>query len=389
MKEMESKFFKKEKIQLTVTCASGTEKVVKSELERLGYPTAPAINGAITFEGDALAIARCNVNLRAADRVYVKLAEFNATTFDELFENVKKIDWADVIPKDGKIIVNGKCVKSKLFAISACQSVVKKAIIEKMGKTYGLNRFSEKGAQYDVEFSVYKDVASLYLNTSGAGLHKRGYRDLVGIAPIKETLASALLLMSDFYYKRPFADPFCGSGTMVIEGALIALNIAPGLFRRFAFNEWKNFDQSHYENAVNEAKDKECRDREIDFVGSDVDAKAIKLAKRHAQRAGIEDKVKFFVRDVKDFTSDKDFGTIVCNPPYGERVYDIKQAEECYKNLGFAIKKLKGWSVFAITSAKSFPRYFGKKPDREKKLFNSNKECRYYYYYGQKENKND
>jgi putative N6-adenine-specific DNA methylase len=370
--------------KITVTCASGSEKVLKSELERLGYPTSPAINGAITFDGDITAVARCNVNLRTADRVYKKLNEFTAETFDQLFEGVFCIPWGEIIPKDGRVLVNGKCVKSKLFAISACQSIVKKAIIEKMGKSYGGAYFSEKGATYEIDFAIHKDQACIYLNTSGQGLHKRGYRDLVGIAPIKETLASSLLLSSDFYYKRPFADPFCGSGTMVIEGAKIALNIAPNLQRKFAFNDWKNFDQRVYEQAVIEAKDKEQRDRKIEFFGSDVDPKAIKLAKRHAQNAGLADKVKFSVADVKDFSSEFKYGTIVTNPPYGERVYDIEQANECYKNFGLAMQKLPDWSVFVITSAKSFCRYFGKKPDRERKLFNSNKECRYYYYYGKK-----
>lgn len=369
---------------ITVTCASGSEKVLKSELERLGYQSAPAINGAITFEGDISAVARCNINLRTADRVYVKLATFTAETFDDLFEGVKKIAWADVIPKDGKILVNGKCVKSKLFAVSACQSIVKKAIIERLSKTHHTSLFTEKGATYGVEFSIFKDQVDVYLNTSGVGLHKRGYRDMVGIAPIKETLASSLLLMSDFYYKRPFADPFCGSGTLVIEGAKIALNIAPNLDRTFDFCEWKNFDKRIYERAVLEAKDKEARDRRIEFYGSDVDAKAIKLAKHHAERAGLLDRIKFEVKDVANFTSQYRYGTIVTNPPYGERVYDIEQANECYQNFGKAMQNLPDWSVFVITSAKGFVRRFGKKPDREKKIFNSNKECRYYFYYGKK-----
>lgn len=369
---------------ITVTCASGSERVLKSELERLGYQSGPAINGSIAFDGDMGAVARCNVNLRTADRVYVKLATFTAETFDDLFEGVKKIAWADIIPKDGKILVNGKCVKSKLFAISACQSIVKKAIIEKLSKTHHTSLFTEKGATYGVEFSIYKDQVDIYLNSSGIGLHKRGYRDMVGIAPIKETLASSLLLMSDFYHKRPFADPFCGSGTMLIEGAKIALNIAPNLDRTFDFCNWKNFDKRLYESAISEAKDKEQRDRKIEFYGSDIDAKAIKLAKHHAERAGLIDRIKFEVKDVANFTSQYKYGTIVTNPPYGERVYDIEQANQCYTDFGKAMQNLPDWSVFVITSAKGFVRRFGKKPDREKKIFNSNKECRYYFYYGKK-----
>lgn len=378
--------FKSSDMQITVTCASGVERVVKSELERLGYPSAPAINGAITFNGDALSVARCNINLRSADRVYIKLAEFPTLSFDDLFEGVKNIPWGEIIPKDGKILVTGKCVKSKIFAISACQSIVKKAIIEKMSIMHHADYFTEKGACYGVEFALFKDVCSIYLNTSGIGLHKRGYRDLVGIAPIKETLASALLLMSDFYYKRPFADPFCGSGTFLIEGARIALNIAPGIDRKFAFNDWKNFDQKLYDQAVSEAKDKEQRDREIAFFGSDIDKRAVKLARHHAFRAGVLDKINFSVKDVADFSTEYSQGTIVTNPPYGERVYDIEEANACYKDLGKVLKGLPGWSAFIITSADTFVRNFGKKPDREKKLFNSNKECRYYYYYGKKEN---
>ncbi|MBR5900480.1 MAG: class I SAM-dependent RNA methyltransferase [Clostridia bacterium] len=378
-----------EKLNIIITCASGVERTVKTELERLGYPSAPAINGAIEFEGDSLAVARCNIFLRSADRVYIKLASFSAETFDQLFDGASEVRWQDYLPKNAKIIVNGKCVKSKLFAVSACQSIIKKAIVNSLTRTYKVARLSEMGTEYAVEFWVFKDKVTLMLNTSGVGLHKRGYRDLVGIAPIKETLASALLLMSDFYWERPFVDPFCGSGTLVIEGAKIALNIAPNLQRKFAFNDWKNFDKSLYDLAVTEARDKEKRDRKIDFCGSDIDEKAIKLAKRHAIRAEIADKISFIRRDVKDFVPSSPRGTIVTNPPYGERVYDIREAEECYKNLGKALKGYDGWSAFVITSAKSFPKYFGRKPDRERKLYNSNKECKFYYYYSKKENGND
>ena len=229
-----------------------------------------------------------------------------------------------------------------------------------------------------------KDVASIYLNTSGIGLHKRGYRDMVGIAPIKETLASALLLLSDFYKNRPLYDPFCGSGTIIIEGARIALNIAPNKDRKFDFSAWKNFDQTLYKTALTECLDKERRDIKLDFCGSDIDAKAVSLAKRHATLAGVGDKVSFRRLDVKDFVPHAPFGTIVTNPPYGERVYDKKQADECYKSLGNALKDYPAWSAFVITSAKNFEKQFGRRADRERKLYNSNKECKFYYYYGKK-----
>lgn len=386
---MEKFDFMPDKFPITLTCASGVEKVVKSELKRLGYEDAPALNGTLTFNGDMMAVARCNIFMRSIDRVYIKLCSFYAETFDELFDGIREIKIEDFIPKDAKIIVNGKCVKSKLFAISSCQSIIKKAVADSLCNYYKINRLIENGALYELDFSIFKDQVDLYLNTSGVGLHKRGYRDLVGIAPIKETLASSLLLLSDFYKDRPFADPFCGSGTIAIEGARIALDIAGGIGRRFAFNDWKNFDQKIFDTAFTEAKDKEKRDRKIEFFASDIDKKAVALAKRHAERAGLKDKIRFEVKDVKDFSVDLKNGTIVTNPPYGERVYDRKQAEECYKSLGKAYSKLDGWSAFVITSANNFERHFGKKCDRERKLYNSNKECKYYYYYGNKNNIND
>ena len=378
-----------EKLNITLTCASGVEKALKSELTRLGYGDAPAINGALTIEGSPLDVARLNVNLRTADRVYIRVAQFTALTFDELFDGVKSIKWEEFFPVDAKVLVNGKCVKSKLFAISACQSIVKKAISDRLCRVYKTNRLSESGAEYGLEFSIFKDEVTLYINTSGAGLHKRGYRDLVGIAPIKETLASALLLFSDFYKEKPFADPFCGSGTIAIEAARIALNIAGGVNRTFAFNRWNNFDKKYFDLAFSEAKDKEDRNRKLEFFASDIDPKAVKLAKRHAERAGVADKIRFETQSVKNFKSDLSNGTIVTNPPYGERVYDIKEAEICYKWLGEAYKKLDGWSAFVITSAKSFEKHFGKKCDRERKLYNSNRECKYYYYYGKRRTEND
>ncbi len=374
-----------DKLEILITCASGIEKVTKSELKRLGYEDCPAINGALSFSGAPIDVARCNINLRTADRVYIKIKQFPADTFDTLFDGVYAIRWEDFLPKDAYIAVNGKCVKSKLFAISACQSLIKKAIANRLCQRYGVNRLSEDGALYEVFFSVFKDEVTIMLNTSGVGLHKRGYRDLVGIAPIKETLASALVLLSDYYKERPFADPFCGSGTIAIEATKIALNIAGGIGRRFAFNDWQNFDKRIFDEVITEARDKENRSLKPEIYGSDIDGKAIKLARRHAERAGLDKYIRFEVKDVKYFSSELKNGTIVTNPPYGERVYDIKEAEACYKSLGNALSKLDGWSTFVITSAKNFEKHFGKKADRERKLYNSNKECRFFYYYGKKD----
>lgn len=373
-----------DKLDIMLTCASGVEKVLKSELKRLGYEDCPAINGALQLKGSVLDVARCNVNLRTADRVYIKVGEFTAKTFDELFDGIRGLRWEDFLPQNAMVLVNGKCVKSTLFAISACQSIIKKAIVDRLCSRYNINRLEESGSLYEISFSVFKDVVTVCINTSGIGLHKRGYRDLVGIAPIKETLASALILLSDFYYNRPFADPFCGSGTLCIEATKIALNIAGGISRRFAFNDWSNFDKKVYDKAREEALDKEERSRKVEIFGSDIDPKAVKLAKRHAERAGLDKYIKFETCDVKNFHVGLDNGTIVTNPPYGERVYDIKEAEACYKSLGKAVSNLNGWSTFVITSAKSFEKHFGKKADRDRKLYNSNRECRFFYYYGKK-----
>lgn len=373
------------KLSIAVTCASGVERVLKKELSRIGVQDAPAVNGRIEFSGDALTVARCNLNLRTADRVYVKAGEFVATDFDALFDAVTEIPWEEYLEKDGNFTVVGKSVKSKLFALSALQSVIKKAIALRLGKAYGLKHLPENGAKREIRFSLYGDLCSLFINTSGEGLHKRGYRDLVGIAPIKETLASAILLMSDFYKDRPLYDPFCGSGTFVIEGARIALGIAPGINRKFAFNEWKNFPEKAYASAVEEAKDKIRRDVKLDFRGSDIDGKAVALAKRHAERAGVGGAVSFKRLAVSDFVPNSDCGTVVTNPPYGERVIGKKEARECAVSLGNALKDFCGWSAFVITSDDSFEKYFGKKAERRRKLFNSEKECYLYYYYGKKE----
>ena len=372
------------KMDITLTCASGVEKALKSELKRLGYEDVPAVNGTLTLNATCYDVARLNLFLRTADRVYIKTAEFTADNFDALYEGVKAVRWEDYLPKDAQIWVNGKCVKSKLFAVSACQGIVKKAITDRLCSFYKTNRLIENGALYQVDFWLFKDTVSLLINTSGAGLHKRGYRDMVGIAPIKETLASALVLYSDYYRERPFADPFCGSGTIAIEAAKIALNIAGGIIRRFAFNDWKNFDAKLYERAFEEAKDSEHRERKVEIFASDIDPKAIKLAKRHAERAGVLDKIVFEVKDVKNFSSDLSLGTIVTNPPYGERVYDRDEAEACYKSLGKAYEALDRWSCFVITSDKAFEKKFGKKCDRDRKLYNSNMECKYYHYYADK-----
>ncbi|MBP5466377.1 MAG: class I SAM-dependent RNA methyltransferase, partial [Clostridia bacterium] len=345
-----------DKFTVSVSCAAGVESVLKKELLRGFGIDAPALNGRIEFDGDPLTLARCNINLRTADRVYIKTGCFDALTFDQLFDAVKSVRWEDYVPRDGRVYVDGRCVKSILFAVSDCQRIVKKAIADRLCGVYGLNRLPENGSTYKVDFYLYKDRVSFYIDTSGAGLHKRGYRDMVGIAPIKETLAAAMLLMSDFYKARPFADPFCGSGTFLTEGARIALNIAAGIDRKFAFNEWKNFDKKFYELAYAEAKDKERLNEQPDIRGFDADKKAVELTLRHAKRAGLEKVIRAEVLPVKKFRPWADCGTIVSNPPYGDRVYGAEDAVRCYRELGEALKGFNGWSAFIITPNRNFEK---------------------------------
>lgn len=375
--------FEKPDLDIVVTCASGIEKVLKSEIKRLTGFDVPVLNGELSLKGDGALIAKLNLNLRTADRVFVKLNEFPVATFDDLYDGVYSVDWKSILPDDAAVLVDGKCVKSKLYAVSACQSVVKKAIVDKMLAVRGM-RLPETGSRYFIQFRIFKDKAEILLNTSGDGLHKRGYRDLVGIAPIKETLASALVLLSDYYYERPFWDPFCGSGTIAIEAAKIALNIAGSKGRKFDFFNWKKFNPDFYKKALEEALDNEKLDRKVEIFGTDVDKKAIALSDRHLKRAGLDGKVRFSVSDVNDVKFPLNNGTVVTNPPYGIRVYDKRESEDCYRGLGDGIRSSDGWSVFVITPHKGFEKFFGAKADRVRKLYNSNVECNYYFYYGKR-----
>lgn len=368
--------------KILITCAGGLEKAVKSELFRLGFGDVPADNCSFTVNGGISDVVYLAVNLRAADRVFIQLAEFSANTFDEIFDGTHDIPFESFLPEDAKIIVDGRCGKSDVFAVSATQSVVKKAIVKRLSEKYGLIRLPETGSEYKIEFRLFKNKCKILLNAVGAGLHKRGYRDKVWIAPIKETLAAALILYSDYYRKNLFCDPFCGSGTLAIEAAMIAKNIAPGINRAFDFLKWKGFDKKVYSQVIEKAKESEFKENPNKIFASDIDAKAVKLAERHARNAGVLDLIDFNVKDVADVKL-YGKGTIVSNPPYGERVIGRDAAHLCYKSLGKILPKT--WSAFIITSDFSFEKFFGKKADRKRKLYNSEKECNLYYYYGKGE----
>lgn len=366
---------------ITVTSASGIESATKRELTRLGIENPKANNGSFNIQGDMLTVARLNMFLRTADRVYIRIAEFSAGNFDELFDGVYNIPWEEIVNPNGQFIVDGKSKESALFAISACQKIVKKAIINRLSDKVGLSYFPENQERYLINFTIFRNTVTILLNTSGVGLHKRGYRDRLGVAPIRETLASAMLMFSDFGYEEPFHDVFCGSGTIVIEGAMQALNIASGVFREFDYQKWQKFDNGVYNLALQEAKDKERWDRKINFHGSDIDRKAVNLANHHAQKSGLGDRLTFEVMDVANFTSSESGGTIVTNAPYGSRSLDIEEARATYKDFGKAFKKLDNWSCFLLTSDTAFESAFGKKCDKNRKLYNADMQCRLYGYY--------
>lgn len=369
-----------EKYNIIVTAASGIEGVTKRELKGLGIYNSCAVNGKIGFEGSLQDIARCNMFLRTADKVLIKLSEFTALSFDELYEGVISFPWEDFLDKNGKYTVNGKCVKSTLFAVSACQSIIKKAIIERLKTHYKLSMFPEDGNEYHINFNMFENRVTLALNTSGNGLHKRGYRDLVGEAPLKETLASALLLLSDWTAEKPFIDPFCGSGTLPIEAAMIASNIAPGINRGFAFENYGFFDKNIAAAVKEEARCALKPAQDLRISGFDIDPDVIKIALRHAERAGVKDSVHIQVQDVDKLSSRYAFGAIVTNPPYGERLMNAKAVSKLYNTLGKVYRSLDRWSLFVITSAIDFESSFGKRADKTRRLYNAKMECRYYSY---------
>lgn len=369
------------KYEIVVTSAAGVEGVTKKELRTLGIAEPKAIDGSFCFEGTGLDIARLNMFLRTGERVLIKTGQFEARTFDELFDGVNSINWEDYLDVDGKFIVNGKSKKSALFALSSCQSIIKKAIITRLTQKTLSTVFNESGATFFIDFDINNDIVTIELNTSGKGLHKRGYRDLVSEAPIKETLACALLMLSDLTEEKAFIDPFCGSGTLVIEAARIAMNIASGRDREFDYQAWKCFDKTVYGLARQEATDNEKKDIDLRFSGFDIDPNAIKLAMRHAERAGVKNKIHLQAQDVKDLHSRYAQGTIVTNPPYGERLLDLNAANKLYSVLGEVYKQLDNWSIFVITSAPQFEKFFGKRSDKNRKLYNANKECHYYSYF--------
>lgn len=370
------------KIELIATAPMGLEAVVARELKDLGYEDMAVENGRVVFRGDESAICRANMWLRTADRILVKLGEFPATTFEELFEGTRALPWDEWIPAEGDFHINGKSLKSQLSSVPACQRIVEKAIVEKMKQKYRLDWFPKTGAKYSVEVALLKDVALLTLDTTGPSLHKRGYRKLTAEAPIKETLAAAMILLSKWHPERPFMDPFCGSGTIPIEAALIAHNIAPGMHRDFPAQRWERVAEELWETARDEAFDLADYDRVVEIVGSDINAEVLELAQHHARSAGLSKSITFRRIPVSEVTAESRHGYLITNPPYGERLGEREAVEQLYRELGRVHKGMKDWSFFVITAHKAFEKLFGKAADKKRKLFNGRIECDLYQYLG-------
>lgn len=370
--------------RVAVTSASGIEAVTKRELVRLGIPNAPAENGLIVFDGSLKDAARSNLFLRTADRVYLVLHEFEARDFNALFDGVSEVVWEDMFPRDAKINVQAKSENSALFALSTIQSIVKKAICVRLMKKYRVMSLTEDGVPMRVKITVLNDKVTVLLDTSGEPLHKRGYRDLVGEAPLKETLAAALILLSVWNPDRALIDPFCGSGTIPVEAARIGLNIASGRDRAFAFEEWAFFPKDIIKEARQECLDTQTLDRKLRISGFDIDENAVGLARRHAERAGVADSVHLQTCDMREVKSRYRYGVAVTNPPYGERLLNEREALNLYKDFGKWFKSLQDWSLYAITSLDGFERAFGAKADKNRKLYNGKLKCRFYQYLGKK-----
>ena len=367
-------------LELLIPTLFGLEGLCAEELRRLGLPEVKAENGRVCCKARPEDIPRVNLNLRTGERVLMVVGRYHAADFEALFEGAKALPWEDFIPREGAFPVKGHSLNSQLHALPAIQSVLKKALAARLGQKYGMDTLPETGALYQVQFSLMHDEITLMLDTTGAGLHKRGYRAVGVIAPLRETLAAAVVLLSRYRGKDPFCDPFCGSGTIAIEAALIAKNRAPGLNRAFSAQRWKWLDSGLWLQAADEAMDKEYHG-DYDIWGGDIDPKAVAIARDNAVKADVEDVVRFEVADATRFHRDAPVGRVVTNPPYGERIMEKREAEELYKAFGRAVRTLpEGWRVSVLSSHTEFERTFGRTADKKRKLYNGMLKCDLFQY---------
>lgn len=374
------------RIELIAPCHFGLEAVLKREILELGYEISSVEDGRVTFQGDAEAVCRANIFLRTAERVLLKVGSFQAVSFEELFEKTKALPWEAYIPKDGKFwVTKASSVKSRLFSPSDIQSVMKKAMVRRLQEHYHMEWFPEDGAEYPVRVFLMKDQVTVGIDTSGASLHKRGYREVSGKAPITETLAAALIMLTPWRGDRILVDPFCGSGTFPIEAAMMAANIAPGMNRSFTAEKWTNLiPKKLWYDTVDEASDLIREPEETDIQGYDADEDVIRIARRNAAEAGVEHMIHFQRRDVRDLSHPKKYGFIITNPPYGERLEDKKDLPELYRAFGESFRRLETWSAYMITSYEDAERYFGRKADKNRKIYNGMLKTYFYQFQGPK-----
>ena len=371
---------------IILPCHFGLEAVLKREVNDLGYEIERVEDGRVTFVGDADAVCRANIHLRTAERVLICVGRFKAFTYDELFEQVKACNWEEYIPVDGKFwVTKATSVNSKLFSPSDIQSIVKKAIVERMKQHYDVDWFEESGAEYPIRVFFNKDEATVCLDTTGDSLHKRGYRTQAGLAPISETLAAALIMLSPWHKDRILLDPFCGSGTIAIEAAMIAANIAPGMNRSFTAEKWTNFiDRQLWYDVIDEAEEEINYDVETDIQGYDIDPEVVKIAKDNARRAGVDKLIHFQQRPVKDMSHHGKYGFIITNPPYGERLEERETLPAIYTAFGERFKMMDTWSAYLITSYDETEKYVGRKADKNRKIYNGMIKTFYYQFLGPK-----
>ncbi len=367
-------------LKYVATCLFGLEKLLGNEIDALGYKRLDTIDGRITFEGDESALARANINLRFAERVFILLGEFSARSFSELFDNTLLLPWENFIFKDDAFPVKGHAIKSTLFSVPDCQSIVKKAVVSRLSNKYGVKWFAETGVKYQIEFFIFKDIARLMIDTSGIPLHKRGYRPASGAAPLRETLAAAVAATSRPREDVLMWDPFCGSGTIVIEAAMMMNNIAPGANRSFSAEAFPFIDKKIWNNAREEAKDRISKTG-FEAWGSDIDRSVLEIAKENARRAGVFDSVNFFEADAKSINRPDRRGTIVCNPPYGERLMEMADVEILYREIGEKFRSFAPWQVYVLTSHEGFEKLYGKRADKIRKLYNGMIPCNLYQYF--------
>ena len=367
-------------MQFVVPCLFGLEGLVADELRRMEAPSVSAENGRVCFTGDENMLVRANLRLRTGERVLLELGSFEAVTFDSLFEQTKALPWERWIPKDAAFPVTGHSLNSKLFSVTDCQKIIKKAVVERLKSRYHLSWFDESAETVQIRFSIMKDRVTLCLDTSGEGLHKRGYRPAHNAAPLRETLAAAMVNLSRYRGRDDFCDPFCGSGTIPIEAALIARNMAPGKNRRFAAMDWRTLDKKVWQEEKELAASREYHG-DYRIFASDIDSKAVAMAKANAERAGVADLIRFETADAREFARETERGVLVTNPPYGERIGEKEEAEALYRAFGQAFRGVSNWQLYLLSSHTEFERCFGREADKKRKLYNGMIKCDLFMYF--------